>query len=77
MVSNSIIPFSFMDQYFASFLFCFDYHSDHVDFVLFIVLPVIIYFDALVFSNLASKNPFQLAPISFEYFFVFWHNLMP
>ena len=79
MISNSIIPSSFIDQYFASFLCCFDYHSDHVDFVLFIVLPivVIICFDAPVFSNLACKNPFQLAPMSFEYFFVFWHNLMP
>ena len=65
--------------YWPVFRFCFDYRSDHVDVALFIVLPivVIIYSDALVSSNLASKNPFQLAPMFFEYFFVFWHNLMP
>ena len=47
MISNSIIPSIFIGWYFPSSLFCFEYHCERVDFVVFIVLPtvvIIIYF---------------------------------
>lgn len=77
MISNSITPSVFISS-FPSFPSCVEYHYGHMDFVLFVVLPVvvIIHSDAQTVPNVATKNPFCVSYV-FEHFLVFWHKLMP